>query len=225
MNIRKSLGQWLDSLALAVVLLPFAPLSIAQDGSLGAELSAIQQGWDRANYQAADAEDRKRQLEALSASSEALARKYPQRAEPLVWEGIVLSTYAGAKGGIGALSLARKSRDCLLQASRIDPAALRGSAYTSLGALYYKVPGWPIGFGDEEKAIDFLHKALALNPDGMDPNYFIGELLYERGDYSRSLQHLQKALAAPPRPDRPIADAGRRAEIDALVAKVRGKLQ
>ena len=122
------------------------------------------------------------------------------------------------------MSLAKKSRDCLLEATRIDPAALRGSAYTSLGALYYKVPGWPIGFGDRDKATDFLHKALALNPDGMDPNYFIGELLYEEGEYSRSLQHLQKALAAPPRPDRPVADAGRRAEINTLVAKVRTKL-
>jgi len=122
------------------------------------------------------------------------------------------------------LSLAKKSRDCLLEATRIDPAALRGSAYTSLGALYYKVPGWPIGFGDHDKASGFLNKALELNPDGIDPNYFIGELLYEKGEYSRSLQHLQKALAAPPRPDRPVADAGRRAEINTLVAKVRTKL-
>jgi tetratricopeptide (TPR) repeat protein len=142
-----------------------------------------------------------------------------------VWEGIVLSTYAGAKGGLGALSLAKKSRDCLLQATRIDPAALRGSAFTSLGALYYKVPGWPIGFDNQDKATDFLNKALALNPDGMDPNYFIGELLFEQGEYSRSLQHLEKALAAAPRPDRPIADAGRRQEIDTLVAKVRTKIQ
>jgi len=142
-----------------------------------------------------------------------------------VWEGIVLSTYAGAKGGLGALSLAKKSRDCLLEATKIDPAALRGSAYTSLGALYYKVPGWPLGFGDEDKAASYLHKALELNPDGMDPNYFLGELLFEQGKYSGSLQHLQKALAAAARPDRPIADAGRRAEIDALVAKVRVKMQ
>ena len=63
-----------------------------------------------------------------------------------------------------------------------------------------------------------------LNPDGMDPNYFIGELLFEEGEYSRSLQHLEKALAAPPRPDRPLADAGRRVEINTLVAKVRDKL-
>ena len=225
MNIKTSPRNWLDSLAFAVALLPFALPALAQDAPFTAELSDIQQSWDHANYQSANAEDKQRQLEALSARSEALVRKYPRQAEPLVWEGIVLSTYAGAKGGLGALSLAKKSRDCLLEATRIDPSALQGSAYTSLGALYYKVPGWPLGFGDRDKATDFLHKALALNPDGMDPNYFIGELLFEQGEYSSSLQHLQKALAAPSRPDRPVADAGRRAEINTLLAKVRTKLQ
>jgi tetratricopeptide (TPR) repeat protein len=225
MNIKTSVRNWLESLAFAVAFLPIAIPAFAQDAPFATELTDIQQGWEQANYQAANAGEKQRQLEALSARSEALARKYPRHAEPLVWEGIVLSSYAGAKGGLGALSLAKKSRDCLLEATRIDPAALRGSAYTSLGALYYKVPGWPIGFGDEEKASDFLNKALALNPDGMDPNYFFAELLYEQGEYSRSMQHLQKALAAPPRPDRPVADAGRRAEINALVVKVRLKLE
>jgi tetratricopeptide (TPR) repeat protein len=225
MNIKTSLHNWFESLALAVAFLPMALPAFAQDAPFMTELTDIQQSWDQANYQSANAEEKQRQLEALSVRSEALVRKYPRHAEPLVWEGIVLSTYAGAKGGLGALSLAKKSRDCLLEATRIDPAALRGSAYTSLGALYYKVPGWPIGFGDRDKATDFLNKALALNPDGMDPNYFIGELLYEQGQYSRSLQHLQKALAAPPRPDRPVGDAGRRAEINTLVAKVSTRLQ
>jgi hypothetical protein len=58
----------------------------------------------------------------------------------------------------------------------------------------------------------------------MDPNYFFGELLYEQGDYSAALLHLRRALDAPPRPDRTVADAGRRAEIQALVAKARSKL-
>lgn len=224
MSTKSTLRNWFESLAFAAAFLPFALPTFAQDAPFATELNDIQQSWDEANYQSANAEEKKRQLEALTARSEALVQKYPRRAEPLVWEGIVLSTYAGAKGGLGALSLAKKSRDRLLEATRIDPAALRGSAYTSLGALYYKVPGWPIGFGDRDKASEFLNKALALNPDGMDPNYFIGELLFEDGEYSRSLKHLEKALAAPPRPERPLADAGRRSEINTLVAKVREKL-
>jgi tetratricopeptide (TPR) repeat protein len=218
-----TLRNWFGALAVAAALLPALP-ALAAEPAFSAELSGIQQAWDQANYQSANAEEKQRRLEALSVRSEALARQYPRSAEPLVWQGIVLSSYAGAKGGLGALSLAKKSRDCLLEAARIDPAALHGSAYTSLGALYYKVPGWPIGFGDHDKASNYLHKALALNPDGMDPNYFFGELMFEEGNYASSMQHLQKALAAAPRVDRPVADAGRRAEIDTLMAKVRTRL-
>jgi tetratricopeptide (TPR) repeat protein len=224
MNIKSSLRDWFGALAAAFALLPALP-AFAQEAPFSAELAEIQQAWDQANYQSGNAAEKQRQLEELSVRSEALALKYPRRAEPLVWQGIVLSSYAGAKGGLGALSLARKSRDVLLEAARIDPAALRGSAYTSLGALYYKVPGWPVGFGDHDQASDFLHKALALNPDGIDPNYFIGELLFEDGNYALAIQHLQKALAAPARPDRPLADAGRRAEINTLLAKVRSKMK
>ena len=224
MKTTSSLRSWIESLAVLVTFLPLALPAVAQDDALSAGIHEIQSGWEQANYRAENDAEKLRLLKGLEMRSELLARQFPERAEPLVWEGIVLSTYAGAKGGLGALSLAKKSRDCLLDALRLDPAALQGSAYTSLGALYYKVPGWPIGFGDRDKAADYLRKAIALNPDGMDPNYFLGELLYEQGDFSTSLVHLQKALAAPARADRPVADAGRRAEIQALVARVRSKL-
>ena len=223
MKIKSSLRSWFESLAVVLTLMPMALPAVAQDDALLTGLHEIQAGWEQANYQTADRAEKQRLLEGLRARSETLVQAFPGRAEPLVWEGIVLSTYAGAKGGLGALPLAKKSRDCLLEALRLDPAALQGSAYTSLGALYYKVPGWPIGFGDWEKAADYLAKAVALNPDGMDSNYFLAELLYEEGDYSRSLVHLRKALAAPARADRPVADAGRRAEAEALIVKVRSK--
>jgi tetratricopeptide (TPR) repeat protein len=211
------------SFVLAAALLSAPRDVFAEDDPVAAELLEIQHSWEKATYETPDAEGKKRLFEALSTRADAFAHKYPGRAEPLVWQGIVLSTYAGAKGGLGALSLAKKSRDCLLEALKLDAAALDGSAYTSLGALYYKVPGWPVGFGDHDKAADYLRKALALNPDGIDPNYFLGELMFEEGDYTQSLKYLQKALAAPARPDRPLADSGRRGEINALIARVRAR--
>jgi tetratricopeptide (TPR) repeat protein len=180
------------------------------------DISSLQQDWARIKYQASESEQDKL-YEALAARASALAARYPGKAEPLVWEGIIYSTWAGARGGLGALSLARESRQQLEAAIAIDPAALQGSAYTSLGTLYFKVPGWPIGFGDTKKAEELLKQALAINPDGIDPNYFYGEFLLEEDRYAESVAVLNHALQAAPRPDRPIADAGRQAEIrDAL---------
>ena len=63
-----------------------------------------------------------------------------------------------------------------------------------------------------------------MNPDGIDPNFFYGELLYEMGDYAKSKTTLEHGLNAAPRPGRELADKGRREEIQALLQKVNKKV-
>lgn len=181
-------------------------------------LSDIQQQWAQANYRL-DGDEQVKALEQLMASTEAaVSRTHAQDAELLIWDGIVKSTLAGKKGGLGALSLVKAARNSLEKALQIDPHALNGSAYTSLGALYYQVPGWPIGFGDKKKAEELLKNALAINPDGIDSNYFYGDFLVKTKRIEAARNVLEHALEAPDRPARPIADAGRRNEIRALLA-------
>jgi len=194
------------------------------DPAFDAELLSIQQAWARVNYDTPAGGAREKAFEALEKRAERFTEQHPDRAEALIWEGIIESSYAGAKGGLGALSLAKEARSNLEKAIRIDAGALDGSAYTSLGTLYYKVPGFPVGFGDSEKAQELLTRALEVNPGGIDPNYFYAEFLYEEGQYTKALQYLEKASQAEPRPGREVADRGRRAEIAALAAKVRAKL-
>jgi tetratricopeptide (TPR) repeat protein len=184
-----------------------------------AELASIQEQWAVANYQLRAGDERKQALQALCDRAHQFALANRGRAEPLIWEGIVLSTYAGAKGGLGALSLAKKSRAALEAAMEIDPNALEGSAYTSLGALYAKVPGFPLGFGDDEKAQTLLLKALTINPNGIDSNYFYAQFLCDRQKCAEAWQYLQRAAQAAPRAGRQLADDGRHKEVLALLAK------
>jgi tetratricopeptide (TPR) repeat protein len=220
MNVMRTCGI---GLVLAGSLALVAP-SLAQAADFAGELAAIQHAWAHANYEVSGKDAKVAAFDALAQRAHAFSEANPVRAEPLVWEGIVLSTYAGAKGGLGAMKLAKQAKQKLEAAENIDPEALHGSVYTSLGTLYSKVPGWPIGFGDDDKARAYLEKALEMNPDGIDPNYFYGEFLYEKGEYRESVSHLEKALAAPARPDREDADAGRRREVEALLAKVKEKV-
>lgn len=156
----------------------------------------------------------------LAQQARKLAEQNPGVAEILIWEGIVLSSEAGAKGGLGALGLAKEARNKLEEALKLNDKALSGSAYTSLATLYAKVPGWPIGFGDKEKAEEFFRKSLAINPNGIDPNFFYGEYLLDRSRVGEARTHLEAALKAPPRPGREVADNGRRQEIQALLARL-----
>ena len=95
----------------------------------------------------------------------------------------------------------------------------------TLGILYHKVPGWPIAFGDDDDAKNYLEKALALNPQGIDPHYFYGEFLYDERDYTEAKNHLLLAQQAPKRPLRPLADEARQNEIQKLLTKVDKKLK
>jgi tetratricopeptide (TPR) repeat protein len=187
------------------------------------ELLMIQNTWAKTNYQLQD-DEQIEQFEALLVSIDEQINLHPEQAEFWVWKGIIQSSFAGAKGGLGALSLAKKARKSLQKALELDDAALQGSAYTSLGTLYHKVPGWPLGFGDDDEAKLLLEKALKLNPEGIDPNYFYGEYLYDDKDYKGAMKHLETALNAPQRVERPLADSGRRTEIEILLAQVKKRM-
>lgn len=201
----------------ALVLASLAPSAWADP--LDAALINLEHGWAHVTYEVPPA-SQDDAYKALEAKASTLIAQYPQRAEPKIWQAIILSSHAGEHGGLGALGMVKKARDLLLQAEKIDPDALRGSIYTTLGSLYYQVPGWPIGFGSDDKARAMLNKALQQNPDGIDPNYFEGDFLYHKGDTQGALTALKKALAAPPRADRPLADAGRRRQIRTLIQKI-----
>ena len=106
------------------------------------------------------------------------------------------------------------------EAIKLNDKALDGSAYTSLATLYAKVPGWPIGFGDKAKAEEYFKKSLAINPEGIDPNFFYGEYLADQDRGAEARPYLEKALKAPARPGRELADSGRRQEVKTMLDKL-----
>lgn len=177
-----------------------------------AKVVALQQQWDHIMF-----EVEKKQQEAafaqLAQQADAMIAKQSDDAGLLIWSGIVHSTYAGVRGGLGALAEVKKARALFEKAINLDGSALQGAAYTSLGSLYYQVPGWPVSFGDEEKAEELLKKGLALDSTGMDANYFYGDYLLHEKQYAQAIEYLQTAMAAPARAGRSVADAGRRKQI------------
>jgi len=187
---------------------------VLADEKLDSDIAKLQHDWAKANYKTPE-NQQEAAFKTLAEQAAQLSANHANAPEALIWEAIILSGYAKAKGGIGALKHAEKARDLLLAVEKADPQALQGSAYTTLGSLHYKVPGWPIGFGNKKKARAYLEKALQVNPDGIDSNYFYADFLREQHEYDKALEYYQKALAAPARPGREDADAGRREEIEA----------
>lgn len=208
----------MKSLAFALLYLISLP-TWALDAPDQSRLLLIQQQWAQIQYQLPE-DQRVAAFERLAKQAESFTRERPDLAESWIWSGIVTSSWAGARGGLGALSKVKQAKADLEKALALNPDALQGSAYASLAALYDRVPGWPIGFGDGDKAEQLLKQALALNPDGIDPLYFWGDHLLRQGHYAQAREALNKALQAAPRPGRETADNGRRKDIQLLLADV-----
>jgi tetratricopeptide (TPR) repeat protein len=186
-------------------------------------VNQVRDRWAQINYQLPKPQ-REAAFEELLHQSEKIRQATPRDAAALIWEGIVLSSLAGEKGGMGALGLVKRARADFEAAIKLDANALDGAAYTSLGALYYQVPGWPLGFGDDAAARTMLRKGLAIDPDGIDANYFYADFLRDQKDWAGARTAFQKALAAPARPGRDVADAGRRQEAQAKLKEVAAHL-
>jgi tetratricopeptide (TPR) repeat protein len=210
------------SIATLVLVAGLNAAALAAQPNLDDAIADVGHRWAKVTYHTPDSE-KEAAFRPLIANARQLSQSFPGRAEPLIWQAIVLASAAKAEGGLGGLGKAKEARELLLAAEKINPAALDGSAYNSLGSLYAKVPGWPIGFGDKRKAKEYFEKALAINPNGIDPHYFYADLLADQGEYAKAAEHLKRALAAPARPGRDDADAGRRQEAMHLLETLRQK--
>lgn len=204
----------------AAVALAMA-IPAAANAGVSEEVKAINDSWAHITYEVHGSSTQTKALDRLAVQAAALVRRYPNQAEPLLWQGIVRSEQANRANFFHKLGLATQARDILARAYALDHGAGNGGAAMSLGVLYYKVPGSPIGFGDKARAGRLLREALTIDPDGLDANYFMGDYMLDQGDKAAARAYLTKALRAPHDASRPAWDAGRRREVQALLAKAR----
>ena len=208
---------------LMCLALGLASPALAQ-GASDAAFEDLARTWAHVNYEIKDPRAEAVAARELAAQAEAAAKRSPGRAEPLAWEALALLCEADARHNLSSLQLAGRARVLLERAAAIDPNALGpGTIYANLGSLYAELPGFPVSFGDAHKARAYLDKALAAAPGGLDANYFHGDFLYRQGQGPRAIQALERALQAPARPGRPLADRGRKWEAAQLLDKIRRK--
>ncbi|MGL5290823.1 MAG: tetratricopeptide repeat protein [Vibrionaceae bacterium] len=200
--------------------LSFALFCAQPAQALDNAIAPLVESWAVCQYQKADKKVQQSCFEALSLQADKTTVADPAKVQLWIWSGIIKSSWAGAKGGLGALSLVKEAKTLFEKAIAVDQTALNGAALTTLGTLYYQVPGWPIGFGDNKKAQLYLEKGLAVAPSDIDANFFYGDFLLQQGEKVKAKSYLEKALSAPDREGRKVADEGRRAEIKARLANL-----
>jgi tetratricopeptide (TPR) repeat protein len=206
----------------SLVLGPGALPSRAAD-ALPPEVRRLQTKWEAIKFDVPEGDEQTKQMNALGEEADAVAQHLSSVPEALIWDGIITSERASMASTFSALGVATRARDILEQAYKIDPARMDAGATTSLGVLYYRVPGFPIGFGDKAKARQLLEQAVKLAPNGLDAWYFYGDFLYTQNEYPKAADVFQHALKIPVHQDRPLWDKNRRLVIKELLAKIEEK--
>ncbi|QIL86756.1 tetratricopeptide repeat protein (plasmid) [Vibrio sp. HDW18] len=207
-----AISKWIS------LTLLFGPLSSAYAMT---PLEQVQADWAKCRYQTPSVDQQVNCYEQTIAETQLALTRDSNNPELKVWLAINQSSLASLSSGLGALSLVKEAKSLLEQVIAQAPNTLEGSAFTSLGILYYKVPGWPLSFGDTDQAEQLLKQALAINPIGIDANYFYGDFLIQQGREVEAKRYLQQAQQAPARPNRAVADAGRQQEIAQLLASLK----
>ncbi|MDM7482282.1 MULTISPECIES: TRAP transporter TatT component family protein [unclassified Halomonas] len=196
--------------------LVLSPLSAS---AFESELFSLKNRWEHTVTEM-PANQRESTLRALAGEAERLAQQNPNEAEVLVWQGIVLASYARERGGLGALGTAGDARTVLERAVEIDPMGGNGSAYVTLGALYDRAPGRPLGFGNSATAERMFQRALEIRPDGIDVNYYYAAFLKEEGNTQAAREHAQRAVNGTARESRQRSDEALRRDAEALLREL-----
>jgi len=142
-----------------------------QASDLNTSIDSLEREWAVAYYESDEAAKKQVYPLLLEKSSE-LVVHYPNAAEPKIWLATIMATYAAFESPFTALSSLGEAKKLLEEAILINPKALDGMAYVTLGTLYYMLPGWPVSFGDDQMAEKLLKASLKINPNGIDANYF-----------------------------------------------------
>jgi tetratricopeptide (TPR) repeat protein len=211
--------------AAALATATFHAARSADNRALDSDILRLSEEWATAKYLSKDEHEINERMAELALRVDALVARYPGRAEPLIWSGIITSERASLTWGLTALNLATRARDTLLKAERIDPKVLDAGAATTLGLLYSRVPPFPVGWGDSKKARQYLQDAVGNAPNGREARYYYADFLYAQGDYKEAEQLLLKALTLPRHPERPVWDKHLWEMIQELLASVREKLK
>ncbi|WP_254275392.1 hypothetical protein [Halomonas sp. 3H] len=199
--------------------LGLAALPLAAAHAWEARVEGMKNHWERLITEQPEGE-RREGLKSLAGQAERLVAEHPDEALPRVWHGIIEASHARERSGLGALSSARAARDALERAVELDPRGADGSAYVTLGALYDRVPGGLVGFGDSDTAERMFQQALSIRPEGIDVNFYYAAFLAEEGRREDAREQARLAVAGQAREGRQASDEALREEARALLARL-----
>ena len=225
----KGLGASVAAITTLLLVALSVCVQASENPSLKSELLRLAHDWEHVKLQVSDRDDQERQMASLAQRAGQIAKQYENIPDPIVWVGIITSEQASLASENGspikALQFAKRARDILEKVEKTNPETMDAGAPTTLGVLYDRVPGFPIGFGDTARARYYLQEAIRSAPNGLDANFFYGDFLFKLGERSEAAKILERALTLPELSNRPLWDRSLRAAIRQTLSEIQNAVR
>lgn len=152
----------------------------------------------RAAFWLAEGTSDKAQRKAIAQRGWDAGKKATARPEGPYFMSLCIGEYSHSIGILTALTegIEAKFRDPLLAVEKQDPAIDHGGLYNALGRYKYELP-WPKR--DLDGSVDYLRKALQVNPQNLRARVFLAEALWDRNrgdERNEAKKLLDEVLAA-----------------------------
>ena len=121
----------------------------------------------------------------------------PNDARGLFWKAVAMGKMAEDSGIVNAFRMLRPMEKMLLKVIALDEKYENAGAHRALGRMYHKLPGFPISFGSNQKALAHLKRAHELFPRDVITRAFYAEVLYDEGRKAEARRHADFVLATP----------------------------
>ncbi len=121
----------------------------------------------------------------------------PNDVRGLFWKAVAMGKMAEDSGIVNAFRMLRPMEKMLLKAVTLDEKYENAGAHRALGRMYHKLPGFPISFGSNQKALAHLKRAHELFPRDIITRAFYAEVLYDEGRKAEARRHADFVLATP----------------------------
>lgn len=126
-----------------------------------------------------------------------LYARNPNDTSAIYFMSLNLLLYAQSKGVLDTLFSLQKVKQFAERAHAKDPKFLYNSPGIALGALYLFAPGFPVAFGDVDKAEAYLLEAVKNEPRNTTALTILGAVYAKKGETQKALEAFERVRKVP----------------------------
>jgi tetratricopeptide (TPR) repeat protein len=118
----------------------------------------------------------------------------PNNIESQFWTGVCMGLFGDEQGILNSFFLLGSLETSIEKSLKLDESYFYGGPLRVAGLFYHRIPSWPISKGDNNKALDYLLKALKFGPEFCLNHLYISYIYKALNQKNKAKEHLNWIL-------------------------------